>query len=134
MRTHVEFCSDSFPAYPGEDEEVNPGRYGKRLAEFLAGQLPRYGFKVRGIGAEDWGWMVELENERFPLWVGCGNYEEGENAFLCFIEPSKPYVRKWLTKIPTSEVVERVATALEASLQGGGVTRLRWWTEDEAQT
>jgi len=35
MRTHVEFTSTAFPAYPGEDQEINSGIFGKRLAEFF---------------------------------------------------------------------------------------------------
>ena len=81
MRTHVEFTSTEFPAYPGEDKDINPGIFGKRLAEFLAEGLRKKGNKVLGIGAEDWGWMVEIENQEFPLWVGCANYEESENGF-----------------------------------------------------
>lgn len=38
MKTHVEFHSDQFPLYEGEEDEVNPGVHGKRLAEFLAAQ------------------------------------------------------------------------------------------------
>ena len=38
--------------------------------------------------------MVEIENQAFPLWVGCANYDGTENEFQCFIEPSKPFVRK----------------------------------------
>ena len=135
MRTHIEFTSTEFPAYEDEDEAVNPGRFGKRLAEWLAVTLPAHGFVVRGIGAEDWGWRVEVENQAFPLWVGCGNYEEFEHGFLCFIEPSKPFVRKLFSKVATSETVERLASALEAALrQRGDVSRLRWWSEDEART
>jgi len=135
MRTHVEFTSAAFPAYPGEEDQINPGRYGKRVAEYLASELPKAGFAVRTIGAEDWGWCVELENAAFPLWIGCGNYEERENAFLCFIEPSKPKIRKWLRSIETSSVVERLASALDAMLRGrADVTKIRWWAEDEART
>ena len=93
MKTHLEFTSAAFPAYPEEDKEINPGIFGKRLAEFLAEGLRKHGFKVLGIGAEDWGWMVEIENKEFPLWIGCASYEDGENGFQCFIEPSKPFVR-----------------------------------------
>jgi hypothetical protein len=35
MKTHVEFVSNAFPAYPGEEDEINPGIWGKRLAEFI---------------------------------------------------------------------------------------------------
>lgn len=63
VRTYVEFASTEFPAYEGEDEEINPGRFGKRLAEWRATTLPAHGLKVTGIGPEDWGWRVDLEIE-----------------------------------------------------------------------
>ena len=113
MQTHLEFRSTAFPAYPGEEEEINPGRHGKRLAEFLAKELPAYDFKVARLNAEDWGWRIDLLHDAFPLWIGCGNYEEYEEGFLCFIEPSRPFVRRWLTRVSTSATVERLASALE---------------------
>jgi hypothetical protein len=117
MKTQIEFKSNAFPPYPDEGGQVNPGRYGKRLAEFLAGDLGRRGFDVQGVRPEDWGWAVDLKNDDFPLWVGCGNYEEFADGFLCFIEPSKPTIKKgWLSKIETVPTVERLASALEMSL------------------
>ena len=119
----------------GEEEEINPGRFGKRLAHFLAAELPAHGFKVSGMNAEDWGWRVDLENEEFPLWIGCGNYEEFENGFLCFIEPSKPAIRRWFSKVDTGPTVEKVASALEAVLTTRpSVSRFRWWRADEVRT
>jgi len=70
MKTHVTFRSNKFHPYDGEQEEIDPGVWGKRLAEYLKKNLPHHGVKVTGIGPEDWGWMVELENEQFPLCVG----------------------------------------------------------------
>jgi len=132
MRTHLEFRSTAFPAYPGEEEEINPGRYGKRLAEFLVAQLPGYGFEVAHLAAEDWGWRIDLLHDAFPLWIGCGNYEEYEDGFLCFIEPSRPFIRRWLRRVPTSETVERLANALEEIVMRSGNARdVRWWTEEE---
>jgi len=101
VRTHVEFRSDAFPAMPGETEHVNDGRWGRRLADHLAAQLALRGFGSSHVSAEDWGWMVGLENDKFPLWVGCGNCEEHPDGFLVFIEPSKPFVRRRLRKIDT---------------------------------
>lgn len=133
MRTNVEFQSLAFPAV-GEDAGVNPGRYGKSLADFLSASLPRHGFAVKAVIAEDWGWRIDLRDEDFPLWIGCGNYDDFENGFLCFIEPSRPFVRHWLKRIETSSAIERLATALENILVSSGkVTRLRWWTEAEVQ-
>jgi hypothetical protein len=34
IRTHVEFRSNKFPPYEGEEEQINPGLWGKRLAEY----------------------------------------------------------------------------------------------------
>ena len=39
MKTHIEFKSSAFPAYEGEDEEINPGRWGRRLAEYIKSKL-----------------------------------------------------------------------------------------------
>jgi hypothetical protein len=135
MRTHVEFLSNDFPPEDGEEERIYPGRYGKRLADFLAAELPSQGFSVRCVSPEDWGWVVEIENDAFPLWIGCGNYEAFENGFLCFIEPSKPFLRKWFSKIDTKSTVERLASAVDTLLQDhGNVSQLRWWSERKART
>ena len=131
MRTHLEFRSNAFPACPGEDEEINSGRWGRRLADHIAAALPKHGFEVLDLFAEDWGWQIELRNEGFPLWIGVGNYEEYDDGFLCFIEPSKPYVG-WLKRRPTTEVVKRLASALEQIIRDSEDIRgLRWWSEAE---
>ena len=130
MKTHIEFQSEAFSAV--ENDTINPNRWGKKLADFLASELPNYGLKVDGVFAEDWGWIVEIENANFPLWLGCGNRDETEDGYLVFIEPSKPYVRKWLKKIPTMDKVERVAEAVEAILRSHDqVEAVKWWDEDE---
>jgi len=131
MRTHLEFRSDSFPAEVGEAEAVNPGRWGKALAGYLRQQLTNRGLPGGAPIAEDWGWLVPIENEGFPLWVGCGNYEEYPDAYLCFIEPSKPFVRRLLRKVDTTERVESVAAALEGALLAHpGVRNLKWWAHN----
>lgn len=131
MRTNLEFTSTEFPPDPSEEDIINPGRFGKRLTEFLQENLPKYGFKVIAINAEDWGYRLEIKNEAFPLWIGCGNYEEFENGFLCFIEPSKPFIRKLFKKVSTTDIIEELGIALEACLrESGKAEKLRWWSED----
>ncbi len=134
MRTHVEFVSDAFPAEPGEEEEINPGRWGRRLADMLVAELPKHGVKTGEPYAEDWGWVVDVRNESFPMFVGCGNLdgEEGDNHYLCFIDPSKPEVRKGLfKKVSTVADVERVASALDAVLRAHpGIREVRWSEPD----
>ena len=78
MRTHLEFVSTAFPPVPGEDEQVNAELYGKQLAQFLSKELASCGFAVSRVGPEDWGWRIDFDNPDFPLWLGCGNYQEYE--------------------------------------------------------
>lgn len=126
MKTQFEFKSPSFPPVSGEEVQINPGRFGKRLADFLADELAKRGCKVGTPFPEDWGWQLDIANESFPLWIGCGNVDGTEDEFLCFIEPSKPFVRKWLTKIPTTDVVNRLSATVEAVLrESGRVTDLQ---------
>ena len=147
MKTHLEFRSDAFPAQPGEEELVNPGRWGRLLADYLSAELRARGFAGRGPFAEDWGWLIPLENDGFALWIGCGNIERGEafgvesddaedpaDQFLCFIEPSEPFVRRMFRKIDTTARVAELASALEAALRAHPrVRQLRWWTEQEVE-
>jgi len=130
MKTQVEFKSDKFPPYDGEEEEINPGLWGKRLAEYLQDNLPSHGINVTCIGPEDWGWMVELENKEFPLWIGCGHQYGGKSEFLCFIEPSQPFIRKWFKKIDTKESVNRVVNALANVLESDSDIRDIKWSSD----
>jgi hypothetical protein len=133
MRTHVEFRSSAFPPQPGEEERINSGRWGQLLAEYLRAGFSRRGLPGGAPFTEDWGWCIPLDNTEFGLWVGCGNYEEYPDGFLCFIHPRKPYVRKLFRRIPTAARIEQVATAMEAALrEHPGVHDLRWWSDDEA--
>jgi hypothetical protein len=43
MKTQVEFRSSKFPPYEGEQEQINPGLWGKRLAEYFVRKLSEKG-------------------------------------------------------------------------------------------
>lgn len=90
MRSTLEFRSSEL------SDTVSDGGtpHGEKVARLLAEQLPHHGFDVRDMYVEGWGWCVALANDAFPLWIGCGRYEEFDDGVLCFIEPRKPYVRK----------------------------------------
>ena len=128
MKTHVEFRSTLFPPYPNEEDEINPGRWGKRLAEFIHSGLKDRGFDVIEPGAEDWGWMVEIRNDAFPLFIGCGNIDGEDDEYLCFIEPSTPFVRRFLfKKISTEAEVTRLQAALDSILSSEPMIKeIRW--------
>jgi len=63
VKTQVEFRSTKFPPYDGEEEKINPGLWGKRLAEYWVANLAPHGIKSEGLIAEDWGWYIPIENE-----------------------------------------------------------------------
>lgn len=128
MRSHVEFRSATLSDEPGDEAAPK----GEAVARLLAAELPGHGYQIERIYSEDWGWCVQVSNSSFPLWIGCGHYQEYEDGHLCFIEPSRPYIRRWLRRVPTIEIVERLATAIEDILRHSGeVYDLRWWTDAE---
>jgi hypothetical protein len=131
-QTHLEFTSTQFPALPEEDERVNPGLYGKRLAAYLSSELPGHGFAVTHMNPEDWGWRIDLENAAFPLLIGCGASGDPPERFLIFSEPSRPFIRRLFRRIPTTAVVERLASTLHSILaQSGMADEIRRRDPDE---
>jgi len=130
MRTHLEFRStDLLDAH--DDADIP---HGEAVAKLLGSGLSDRGFQTGATVPEDWGWCLKIRHDAFPLWIGCGFYPEYEDGLLCFIHPSKPYVRRWFKRISTAETVERLATALEDTLrESRKVHDLRWWTEAEVK-
>ena len=53
MKTQVEFRSSKFPPYQLEQEQINPGIWGQRLAEYLVRELNEKGITTDDIIAED---------------------------------------------------------------------------------
>ena len=63
MRSNLEFRSAELPERLSDGETPS----GKALGELLTEQLPRLGFLVDCIKAEDWGWLVQVSNQEYPL-------------------------------------------------------------------
>ena len=131
MKTRVEFRSAKFPPYDGEQEQINPGLWGKRLAEYFKEKLAAKTIQTGEINFEDWGCVLPVTNEPFDLWIGCGHRYGDEDEFLCFIEPRKPFVRKLLKKIDTREQVSRLAEAIGEILATDPDIRDVGWLADE---
>lgn len=131
METFVEFRSDRFPPLDEEEKLINPDLWGKRLAEFLREGLGREGFETKEPVAEDWGWVVPVVNRSFRLWIGCGRYQQYDDGFLCFIEPHKPLVWRFLRRVDTRERINALRQAIDKVLvEEEGVRSKRWWTYD----
>lgn len=129
MKTHVEFRSDQFPPCEGEEEQTNPGLYGKRLADFLVANLPANGFQPKPPIPEDWGWLIPIENEGFTLSIGCGRYDDHADGFLCFIEPHEETIFRWFRRVDATGPVGALQRALDQILSShAGITDVRWST------
>ena len=129
MKTFVEFRSNKFPPYEGEEEQINPGLWGKRLAEYFVHKLAEKGIETERIVAEDWGWYVQLKNQGFRLAVCCGHQNGDDDEFLCFTDPSTPIVKKLFTKIDITEQLTRLTEAMQQILASDPDIREVVWKE-----
>ena len=130
MRDHVRFVSDLFSPQRGEDEQVNPGRYGEELSTWLVEQLRRTGASVFGPYEEDWGWLVELvrDGQRFSL--PCGNMDFSKTEWLIWIEPHRSLLGRLLGRDYTPATAE-LAAALHAILRGEPrISEVEWFSLD----
>ena len=90
MGKQVTFTTTYFKPVAGEEEDTNPGRFGKALSQWLANGLNEHGLDVEGIIPEDFDWIVLLSCKPFMLWLGCGNSEGSTSKLSAFsvVEPS----------------------------------------------
>jgi hypothetical protein len=127
MKTQVEFRSSKFPAYEGEEEQINPGLWGKRLAEYLVQKLAEKGIETEEMIPEDWGWYVPVRNREFRLALCCGHQDGEEDEFLCFTDPSAPVIKKFFKKIDGTSQLIRLTKALEEILEADpDIREVRW--------
>ncbi len=129
MKTQVEFRSSKFPPYEGEEEQINPGLWGKRLAEYLAQKLAEKGIVTEEMVAEDWGWYVPVRNEGFRLALCCGHQNGDDDEFVCFTDPSTPIVKTFLKKIDATAQLTLLTEALQQILTSDPEIRDVVWTE-----
>ncbi len=128
MKTQVQFRSDKFPPYENEEEEINPGLWGRRLAEYLVTNLKEKGIPIEEPIAEDWGYYIPIENKGFRLAICCGHQDGDDDEFLCFTEPSTPTVKKLFKKIDASLQLEEIAKAMNEIFSSDSEIRELEWT------
>ena len=129
MKTQVEFRSNKFPPYEGEETQINPGLWGKRLAEYLVQKLAERGIKTEHIIAEDWGWYIPIPNEGFRLAVCCGHQYGDDDVFLCFTDPITPILKKWFKRIDATAQLTRLTEALQQILASDPEIKDVVWSE-----
>jgi len=131
MKTHVEFKSDKFPPYEGEEERINPGVWGKRLAEYLVEKLKERGTKTEEIIAEDWGWFIPIQSEGTNLALCVGHLSGDDNEFACFTNPTRPTGRRWLRKFDVSSQLLDLTEILRSVLESDPeIYEIKWYEPD----
>lgn len=132
MKTFVEFRSDKFPPYDGEEEDINPGLWGKRIAEYFVDNLPHHGIETEEIIAEDWGWYVPIRNSGFRLAICCGHQSGDDDEFLCFTDPAEPVVRKSFKKIDATQALTRLTMAMKEIIAADSdIHDIKWYSREE---
>ncbi len=128
MNTQVTFRSSKFPPYEGEEEEINPGIWGKRLAEYFVEKLKGTGVEAEEIIGEDWGWYIPIKNEGFRLAICCGHQDGDEDEFLCFTDPATPIVKKLFRKTDATEQLSRLVAVMTKILASDPEIRNVEWS------
>lgn len=113
----LEFESSAFAVIPGEDEETNPGIYGKALAQWLAEQLSAAGFSPGAVIAEDFGWCVPIEAESHSLYVACASTGERPDHWRVFAFAEGGLMARFLGKDGRAESLAALFAALKDCLQ-----------------
>jgi hypothetical protein len=80
----LSFESTAFPVAEGEDEETNPGIFGRSLAEWVSSQLTQRGAVTSAIVAEDFGWCVPVAGPSAKLYVACSSADEKGTSWQVF--------------------------------------------------
>lgn len=99
LKRQLWFDSSHFAITPGEDEETNPGRFGRAFAQWVAEGLKARGMPVEGVVPEDWGWCVVLTRDPCPIWVGCGNEDESTTRWGAFLEVEPGLLQKLFGRV-----------------------------------
>lgn len=128
MKTQVEFRSSKFPPYDGEEEEINPGLWGKRLTEYLAAKLAERGIASDEMAVEDWGCYLPIRNEGFRLGLCCGHQNGDDDQFVCFTEPATPKIKKLFRTIDATPQLTRLLDALRQILESDPEIREIVWS------
>lgn len=116
MKPDLLIKTNLFPAHENESAEINPGRFGKRLAEFIKDNLTKTEIIVADIYPTDYSYELRLDGYKFKIYVLIGNIDGENDQFLISIEPKKAFVRKLFKKISTEDSINKVYNAIRASI------------------
>jgi hypothetical protein len=101
----LSFESSAFPITDGEDDETNPGVFGRSLAEWLAKRLNERGIATTGVIAEDFGWCVAIASQPNKQYVACSSVEEHRTTWQVFAFSERGLFNRLLGKDKSAEAL-----------------------------
>ena len=119
----LEFESSAFAVIPGEDEDTNPGIFGKALAQWLAEQLRAAGLPVGDVIPEDFGWCVPVESKPHSLDVACANTGEKPDQWRVFAFAEGGVMGRLLGKDKSTESLASLFAAVRRFLESAPSVR-----------
>lgn len=113
----VTFTSKFFQIEPGEDEETNPGIYGRHLATWLLDQLRARKIAAQDVFAEDFGWCVTVKTQPLNLYLACSSFDGDSVRWRVFAFAERGPLQ-WLRRSGDPEMeVKQLQKHLEAMIQ-----------------
>ena len=123
--------TDYFEVLPGEEEETNPGIFGKAYAEWLAHRFRDEGEEVAEVIPEDWGWCVVLRRKPYLLFIACRNAggdnesEFGPTEWAAFVAAEPGLIQRLVKRVDPAAEIARLSKLLESiAAQAPGVKRV----------
>jgi hypothetical protein len=113
MKTKLfEFESTSFEIMPDEDEETNPGIYGKSLSIWLAERLTAHGFNAEKVIPEDFGWCIPIESKQHSLYVTCASADSVPTHWVVFGFAEGWFLLRFVGKDTRKQSITRLNSVL----------------------
>jgi hypothetical protein len=120
------FESTAFQVSEGEDQETNPGVFGKALAGWLSAELGHRGIRTLGVIAEDFGWCVAVASDASKLYVACANVEDKKTAWQVFVFAEGGFLKRLLGKDVSGAALASLHANIKDILSGNpGIQGLR---------
>jgi hypothetical protein len=124
---HVTFTSNAFPVEPVEDQETNPGIYGRALATWVAQKLRDRGIPVVDVLAEDFGRVVIVRRKPYRLWVGCASIDHSRTEWQMFLALELGLFGRLLHRSEGQAELDRLREHFRAIVaEIPGVTDVKW--------
>ena len=112
--SHLEFESTAFKVSDGEDEETNPGIYGKSLAIWLASHLR---VPEEDVVAEDFGWCVPVPSSPHRLYVACSSEDDKKDRWRVFVFAEGGFLARLLGRDTSAGDVESLFSRIKHDIR-----------------